>query len=457
MIKETWKKMIGILAISLVTACGFAFSADASAVEVKGKLIEEALDAEEFLQEFLGDDPASMDGEWQLTDMMDAAMKQMGGFEGMAKSLANLGAVKEIGHASEAEQGNNKIYPIPCVFENMNLNLVVSVQAGKLAGLTTAPYTGEEETEAVTEQAKGFTSVDLAIPVPELDGELPGTLTLPEGDGPFPAVILVHGSGPNDRDETLMKMKPFKDIADGLTEKGIAVYRYDKRTLVYGSQIAEDTSATLEEETIKDAVAAVQLLAEQEKIDPEHIYVLGHSLGGLAIPAINQELVKEEVKAAGYILLAAPVRRLDEIMREQYDYLYSLMPEVTEEQQEAKDELFAELDKLKDPDSLADDETVAGAYGHYWKWLIDYDVLATAEEIDVPCLLLQGEEDYQVTDYPLWEEAFGEKENWQMKLYPGLVHTFTPGKKSEGNTVYSKEEHVDPEAIDDIATFVLEK
>ena len=310
-----------------------------------------------------------------------------------------------------------------------------------------------------TERQADFDSIELSLPVPSLDGGLPGTLTLPKGEGPFPAVILVHGSGPNDRDETVGSVKPFRDLAEGLAEKGIAVYRYDKRTYVFGEQMKADREITLEEETIEDAVNAAALLCAQEKIDPERIFILGHSLGGNAIPAVAEQLEQEKagpVRACGFILMAASPRPLDVLMREQYDFLYSLQPEVTKEQQAEKDSIFRELDKLKDLDALAEDETILGICPPYWKWLEQYDILSAAEKITRPCLLLQGEEDYQVTmeDFSLWKEALGEKDNWKMISYPGLTHCFTAGQKTEGSAVYARPEKMNGQVIEDIAAFV---
>jgi len=143
-------------------------------------------------------------------------------------------------------------------------------------------------------------------------------------------------------------------------------------------------------------------------------------------------------------------------MREQYDFLYSLLPEITAEQQAEKDALFVELDKLQDLDSLTENDTVAGVYSAYWKWLADYDILEAAGEISRPVLLLQGEEDYQVTmeDFGIWKEAFGEKENWRMVSYPGLTHVFTPGQKTEGAGIYSRSDRMDAQVIQNIADFV---
>ena len=210
------------------------------------------------------------------------------------------------------------------------------------------------------------------------------------------------------------------------------------------------------DESVEDAAAAVQLLAKQEKIDPSRVFVLGHSLGGNAVPAIARTLREQPVQARGYIMMAASPRPLEVLMREQYDFLYSLLPEITPEQQAEKDAVFAELDRLQNLDELTDDDAVLGAYAPYWKWLAAYDVLKAAEEIVEPCLLLQGEEDYQATmeDFGLWRDALGEKDNWRLISYPGLTHLFTPGLKAEGAGAYARAEHVDAGVVRDIADFI---
>jgi len=405
-------------------------------------------EAEAFVRTLFGEHPESLDGAWLLTEQMEKALQGMGGFAGAARSLAALGAAEQIGPAY-AEKSS---FRVPCRFSAMPLDIVLTLSDGALAGLTTAFYTG-----SANEAAGDFDSVDLSVPVPALNGELPGTLTLPRGEGPFPAVVLVHGSGPSDRDESVGNLYPFRDIAQGLAERGVAVFRYDKRTYVYGVQMAANRQATLMDETVDDAVAAVQTAAAQEKIDPSRIFVLGHSLGATAIPAIDGALQGAPVQARGYILMAPGARRLDVMMREQYDFLFSLMPEITEEAQAQKDQLFRELDRLEDLDALSESDLIAGAYAPYWQWLADYDMLKAAGEITIPCLLLQGEEDYQVTmeDYELWRQAVGGRENWTFIAYPGLTHPFVPGEKAEGANVYAKDEKVAPQVIGDIADFIL--
>src|SRR6201999_1634611 len=115
--------------------------------------------------------------------------------------------------------------------------------------------------------------------------KLGGTIVEPVGKGPFPAVVLVHGPGPDDRDETIYSNHIFRDLAEGLASQGIAVLRYDKRTKVYGEKMSE-LDFTIQDETVDDAVKAVALLRQQPEIDPARVFVLGHSLGGYASPRI---------------------------------------------------------------------------------------------------------------------------------------------------------------------------
>ena len=448
------KKILSVLlALMMLIACG------AAAAEQETRKIETPADAEEWIRVFLGEHPEELDGAWAMTAQMQAAADQMGGIGGLAKSLAALGTAGEIGSAVEGELSGFKTFSIPCAFSLMPVDLVLVIQDGAVAGLQTGAYSGgkEEKTESDL-----FDSVELNLPVPAL-GELPGILTMPKGDGPFPAVILIQGSGASDKDEAVMGLRPFRDIAEGLAEQGVAVYRFDKRTYVYGTVMANNRRITLMDESIDDAVNAVQLLTKQEKIDPERIFVLGHSLGGNAIPAIARELKKQPADSRGFIMMAASPRPLEELAREQNEFLYSLMPEETEEQKAEKEaflaemeKTFSDLDRLKDMDSLTDDDTVLGIWKSYWKWLAEYDILQAAKEITQPVLLLQGEEDYQVTmeDFSIWQEALGDKENWKLVSYPGLVHVFIPGQKAEGSAVYSRTEKVDSRVISDIADFI---
>lgn len=443
------KKMLAALLALLLTltACGMTFA------EQEARKIETPADADEWIQALFGEHPEELDSTWAMVPEVKTALDAAGGMKTVAMQFSAIGEVKEIQPAYQKEIQGYQAFYIPCVFSTVSVDIVLYTQDGAIAGIQTGAFSGKQEADASAD----LISMELNLPVPALEGELPGILTLPAGDGPFPAVVLVHGSGPHDMDETVYSIKPFRDLAEGLAAKGVAVYRYDKRTYVYGTEMAADHQITLMDETIDDAAAAVQLLAQQDKIDPARIFVLGHSQGGNAIPAIAGVLKKQAVDGCGYIMMAASPRPMDELMREQTDFLYSLQPEITEEQQAEKDALFAELDKLNDLDALTDDDSVAGAYAPYWKWLAAYDILQAAKDIDKPVLLLQGEEDYQVTmtDFGIWQEAIGEKENWTLISYPGLIHLFITGQKAEGPNAYLKTEKMDETVISDIAEFIL--
>src|ERR1700728_1918500 len=115
--------------------------------------------------------------------------------------------------------------------------------------------------------------------------KLGGTLTVPVAKARVPGIVLVHGPGPNDRDESIFAIRMFQDLAEGLASRGYAVLRYDKRSKIYGEEMSE-SSYTIDDETVEDATRAIALLRKQPEVDPTRIYVLGHSLGGYASPRI---------------------------------------------------------------------------------------------------------------------------------------------------------------------------
>ena len=442
------KKVLSVLlALMMLAACGTA------AAEQEARKIETPADADEWIATLFGEHPEELDSAWEMIPEVKTALAASGGMKAVAAQMASLGAVEKISPAYMKEIQGYQAFFIPCKFAAAAIDIVLYTQNGAVAGVQTGAYTGKEEEDASEDRI----TKERNLPVPAMEGELPGILTLPTGDGPFPAVVLVHGSGPSDMDETIGNVKPFRDLAEGLAAKGIAVYRYDKRTYTFGAKLAKNHQATLMDETVEDAAAAVQLLAQQDKIDADRIYVLGHSQGGNAIPMIDKVLKEQPAAARGYIMMAASPRSLEVLMREQFEFLYSLMPEMTEEMQAGKDAMFSELDKLKDLDALTEDDQIAGAYAPYWKWLAAYDVKEAAGEITKPVLLLQGEEDYQVTmeDFGIWKETLGEKDNWTLISYPGLIHSFTVGQKAEGSDAYMRSEKVDDRVIGDIAEFIL--
>ncbi len=282
--------------------------------------------------------------------------------------------------------------------------------------------------------------------------KLPGILTLPQNGSNFPCIVLVHGSGPNDMDETVFENKPFRDLAWGLAERGIATYRYDKRTKVYQNDLAKDYKLTLDDEVVNDAVDAVDMLLNVDSINKDKVYLLGHSLGGYSIPRI----AKKSINSAGYIIMAGNVRGIDELIKEQYDYLVNLDGVISTEEQLQFDALEIELKKLSNINSLDSKTVVLGAYKEYWKDLKNYNPIKLAKEISKPVLVLQGERDYQVTitEYNLWKGAFGNVDNWTFRLYPDLNHLMIKGDVKSNPSEYMIKGNIDKKVISDIEKWI---
>lgn len=277
---------------------------------------------------------------------------------------------------------------------------------------------------------------------------LPGTLTIPKGAGPFPAVLLVHGSGPNDRDETYGPNKPFKDIAWGLASRGIVVLRYEKRTKQYPEESAIIQNFTVDDETIADARAGVIFLNTSSVVDHSRIFVLGHSLGGMVSP----RLALQNDCISGLIILAGPTRHLEDLILEQSRYLVNLsgLNQTTQ---------LAELERLvlkvKNLD-INKSEYVLGTPKSYWVDLATYDPVETAQSLDIPLLILQGMRDYQVTmtDFARWNETFSSTASVTLKTYPSLNHFFIAGNGTPTDAEYLIEGHVADDVIADIAAWV---
>lgn len=304
--------------------------------------------------------------------------------------------------------------------------------------------------EAASQSSAG---IERAVQVASPLGPLPGTLVVPKGSGPFPAVLLVVGSGALDRDETIGPNKPFRDIAEGLAAAGIASLRYDKRSHVYGARMA-GKNITVDEAVTDDAVAALQLLAKQTSIDPGRLFVLGHSLGAAMAPRIAQR----DPQVKGIVLLAAPAKlTLDTVIR-QMRYLAPLQGATPTQ----IDELLAPLIRARDAVAHADpshppEGQVLNGPISFWMSLRDYDPIATAKDLPGPILVLQGGDDYQVLpqeDFAQWQSAFAHAPRARLIQYPGLSHLFMPGGTPPGPADYMKPGHVDARVIRDIVSWV---
>lgn len=246
---------------------------------------------------------------------------------------------------------------------------------------------------------------------------LKGILTLPEGSGPFPAVVLVHGSGSSNMDEKVGKLTPFKDIALGLAQRGIASVRYDKRSYVHGLKMVLDKGRpiTVWEETIEDA------------------------------------------------LLAGTPRRLEEVLLEQTREAMADMSgftrKIASKQLKKLEKTFDGLYDL--PDEAAKAKKVGGGTTlYYFKEMGRPTVADWLAKTHKPMLIMQGEQDFQVkasVDFAMYKELLGDRENVTFKLYPGLNHAFVPARFdsiAQAKKEFTPQRHIGPEVLDDIADWI---
>jgi uncharacterized protein len=387
--------------------------------------------------------------ESKLKEIWETLPKQVGPFQ--SRSDAQL---------AERKDPYQRVV-IPLQFEKaaFNMLVVVDMNTGKISGLFFQPnqaaQASQYKTPAYVDPAR-FEEKEITFG--SEPWALPGTLTLPKGDGPFPAVALVHGSGPNDRDETIGPNKPFKDIAQGLASHGIAVLRYDKRTKVYGDTMAKDASSiTVKEEVLDDVTAALAFLRQQPQIDPQRVFVLGHSLGGYLAPRIAQA----NPDIAGAIIVAGPARSLEDVFQDQTQYILdnegSLSPQDKQLQFSQIQQQVEAVKALTEQSSTKD--IFFGASVPYWLDLKNYHPTEMARNLTLPMLILQGERDYQVTmeDFGIWKNALAGYSNVQLKSYSDLNHLFISGNGKILPAEYQTPGNVSAAVIQEMAAWVQQQ
>jgi len=278
--------------------------------------------------------------------------------------------------------------------------------------------------------------------------QMPGTLCLPLSPrGRVPLVVLVHGSGAHDRDETVAGNKPFRDLAEGLAATGIATLRYDKRTYAFPGSFGP--KATVEEEVIADAVAALAYSRTLPEVDPNQVFVLGHSLGASMAPFIAER----SPEARGVILMAAAARQLDELVYEQVAFQSKSSGQdqasIAKETENLK-KTFARIRSGEAPDS----ERFMNAPAFYWRDLLKRDTVAGLKRLTQPVLVLQGGKDVQVsrTDYDLIVQALGGKA--EAHFLPALNHLFMTVEGQPTGAEYGVPGHVDPQVMQIISKWI---
>ncbi len=388
----------------------------------------------------------------------DAVMKMVSGPKKLQKAwkslIARAGPFRQRLRSRLEKSGTFDVVFVTCRFAKANLDVkVVFNPAGKISGLWFVPtrspvqYTPPQYVRRELFQEKDAT-------VGKGKWALPGTLSVPVAPGPVPGLVLVHGSGPNDRDETVGPNKPFRDLAWGLASRKIAVLRYEKRTRLYAAKLtAQKGGFTVWEETVEDALAAAAMLRKTKGVDARKVFVLGHSLGGMLIPRI----APKGPHIAGFVILAGATRPPERAILEQMTYVYSLDGKIDEIEKAGLQRVKAEVARVKDPKlSPATPGVFLGAPAAYWLDLRGYKPAAEAAKIARPMLILHGRRDYQVTpaEFAEWKKALASRKDVRLKAYPDLNHLFIPGEGKCTPAEYAKPGHVAEEVIADIAEWI---
>jgi len=355
------------------------------------------------------------------------------------------------GARTESSDTSDVVF-VTCEFEKAKLDARLPVnKAGQIGGLNFALHVDYAPPEYVDTAL--FHEKEMMVG--SGDWALHGTLTIPNGDGPFPALVLVHGSGPNDRDAAIGPNKPFRDIAWGAASQRVAVLRYNKRSNEHPLEFSKLAGMTVKEETIEDALAAVVLLRGISGIDAKRIFVLGHSLGGTLAPRIG----KADPGIAGLIVLGGTTHALVDLLVPQTIHNFTLHGPMTTAQQKFVDQLREQVARANDPNLTADTPASQMPMGFPASYLLDlrgYHPEEVARELKQPMLILQGERDYQVTmeDFDAWKKGLAGKKNVEFRSYPKLNHLFMPGEGVSADEEYARPGHVQARVVEDVADWV---
>ena len=424
-----------IIALHLITGVCVA----AVQLETKARL---------FAEDFMSGSFQTLEG--QYTAEMKAAMTRPKSKQLRDALLLQYGPLQRIGDVwfEDKIQGYFR-YRVPLHFQKAILDMrLVFDESDRIAGMFFVDHS--EPPRAIECPYR-----EIEVVVGDDHKGLPGTITLPSGEGPFAAAVLIHGSGPNDRDETVGPNKPFRDLAWGLAGFGIATLRYDKRSFARPDDLAKvGENLTVKEEVIDDALAALDLMRGHAEFDPNAIFVIGHSLGGALAPRI----ASFEPHPAGVVVLAGITLPLPEKMLEQTEYISRLDGVLSDAEK-------AHLDKISESVRIirlglegnpVPDGYLLGAPIAYYRDLEEYDGPAQLAALALPCLILQGGRDYQVTleDYALWREALSGYRGACLRVLEDLDHLFRAGTGLSSPSDYDVARPLSPEVIECVARWI---
>ena len=375
---------------------------------------------------------------YQLSEMAQQLSWLTGAFQGWAKETVQTLAGGETAVRLEEQ------------FERLTVQAqFIYDQAGRLKQFGLRPL--EKARPLYTPiSCADFVEEPLTLGEPPIDG----LLTLPQTGGRPPVIVLVQGSGQSDYNESVgaLPNRPFAELAHGLARRGIATVRFHKRFYQYPPQSAEALAQiTIEQEVLADVDAAINWLSQDQRLNQQAVFALGHSLGGYLMPRI----AARQQKLCGVICLNGPWRPIPEILAAQKLALLADNPYLDDEQKlSARAEIQAELAKLADP---LETRPVFGQPMGYWRSL-EQDQQTLLAQSQAAVLVLEGAHDFQVdgpAECALWLKALANRPQSGCKLYPGLNHLMAQAPAQPLDmTLYDRPCPLAEEVVDDIAQWV---
>jgi dienelactone hydrolase len=359
------------------------------------------------------------------------AMRKAMGPDKLAETWKKLGDqfgdFQGFGEPRLQKTGKYEVYVFPAQWKSISLDMQVTLTPeGRIGELFFRPAgSGDDYQPPSYVDREKFK--ELGTEVGEDPWKLKAKLCVPVGKGKFPAVVLVHGSGPNNLDEKIGSNRPFRDLAWGLASRGIVVLRYDKRTFAHGSKMTGGDMG-VREEVLDDAIAALRMMRQRPEVISDRVYMLGHSLGGCLAPTIG----KLDEKLAGMVILSGSLRPIEDVILDQLEYIASLPGDNQAAAKKTLGEASEEIERFRQGKSAADAKLL-GVPIAYWKDLDSYlgkGGEAAIRDYRGPVLILGGGRDYQITrkDFELWQSILKGHENVTLRWIADANHLFAEGK-----------------------------
>lgn len=423
----------------------------------------------------------------RFDDAMNAALASDLALAAMWSAIeTQFGQLERQVSSTVQHQDPYTIVLVSCVFAlaPMDVRLVFDA-SGRLAGIQITPT---QDVEAYGERPQTpkppfpYAATEVLYPNTVGGIEIGGTLTLPEGPGPHPAVLLITGSGSQDRDETLFGHKSFFVIADHLTRSGIAVLRVDDRGV--GKTSGDPASATVEDH-VTDVEAGVAFLKTRAEIDPTRIGLIGHSEGGVIAPVVaakssdvafvvslagpavsGAELNPMQVRA---LLEAsqAPAPVIEEIVLGQQNLMKLLVADASEEQLRAAVKALAIVAAKLTPGAKPDDVAAQKAAARelipllspWFRSWAKLDPALHLAKVEVPILIMIGDKDLQVPAGPNLDKAklaLAGNPELRVEQLPGLNHLFQTAKTGAMDEYVTISETFSPAALEIMTKWLVE-